>query len=52
MLIMTHQMNSMDPIPNFGYSYILGWVATGMSFLTSSLIYVASKDNVYVEGMY
>ncbi|XP_066910423.1 uncharacterized protein [Clytia hemisphaerica] len=52
MLIMTHQMNSMDPIPNFGYSYIMGWVSTGMCFVTACLIYIASKDNVYVEGLY
>lgn len=52
LLIMTHQIHSMESIPEFGFSYILGWVATGMCFLTSSLIYVASKDNVYVEGMY
>lgn len=52
MLVITHQVNSLDTKPIYGYSYVIGWVATGQSFLSAGLIYIASKDNVYVEGIY
>ena len=52
MLIMTGSVSNLPGNILYGYSYFLGWSGTGLSFLTGALIYIASKDNLYTEGVY
>jgi len=64
MLIMSHAIHTTHAIPPSankevftsdpvnGYSYYIGWTATGLTYLSGILIYLASKDNVVQEGSY
>ena len=52
MLIITISVGNLPGHINYGYSYFLGWTGTGLSFFTAALIYIASKDNLYTEGVY
>ena len=52
MLIITVSVGNLPGHVNYGYSYFLGWTGTGLSFFTAALIYIASKDNLYTEGVY
>lgn len=52
MLIMTIAVNRLPLHIEYGYSYFTGWSGTGLAFFTGTLIYIASKDNIYSEGAY
>ena len=50
MIIMTHEVHSKVLNSKFGYSYYLGWGATGVAAIAAAIGALSTRDDVYMES--